>query len=151
MLEMLRINHHQGPTQIPKNENTIPSFNVMPDLSKSIDLYNGEQGPRSASIWLRQIQTTATLHQWPDVITFQTARTHLDGAAKHWFASRGITDWHSFKEAFHKSFIFETSKTELWKKMCERIQHSKESESLYFHEKVSMCMELGSFNCILRK
>ncbi|KAF2893324.1 hypothetical protein ILUMI_12848 [Ignelater luminosus] len=109
---MIRLqNQSQQPlTNMPHAgvKNKIPTFNIMPDLSKSIDCFNGERGPRTANNWMQQIQNTALLHHWPDKITFQTANSHLDEAAKH------------------RSSVFEESKIELWKKMCERIQCPKE-------------------------
>lgn len=59
-----------------RGQDTTRNFNVMPDLSKSIDVFNAENGPKQAKDWLKQLETTATLHDWPDSFTYETARSH---------------------------------------------------------------------------
>lgn len=144
MLNMLQQQQACYQIPIPKRENEILNYNIMPDLSKSIDYFDGEKGPAQASTWLKQIDTTATLHSWPEPFIFETARAHLKGAAHHWYLGKQdiIINWTTFKEAFKKTFVFERSKTECWETMRRRVQSSRESISTYFHEKVNLCKQL---------
>ncbi|KAK9711376.1 Retrotransposon gag protein [Popillia japonica] len=136
--------------QTPVNNDEIRNFNIMPDLSKSIETFNAEKGPKDAADWLRRLETTGRLHSWPDLettgrlhswpetIMFETARAHLVGAAKHWYQGRSkeLKDWNDFKTAFKKTFLLEKSKTELWKCMQSRRQQRTESIHSYFHESI---------------
>lgn len=139
MLRMLQLNNSQ------QAGNDVQNFNIMPDLSKTIEQFDGEKGPANAKLWLQQLENTALLHHWPDAFTYQTAQNNLRGAATYWFKSRcsKLTDWNSFKEAFKKTFLFERSKTECWQRMQSRMQLPKENVSVYFHSKVSLCEELN--------
>lgn len=74
ILSMLSL---QQQAQQPRSSSTIPSgssdvmnFNVMPDLSKSIDKFDGEEGPSAAKAWLQQLESTASLHHWPDAFAY---------------------------------------------------------------------------------
>ncbi|XP_018566986.2 uncharacterized protein LOC108907688 [Anoplophora glabripennis] len=122
----------------------VRNFHVMPDFSKTIEDFTGESGPQDAKLWLKQLETTANLHSWPQAFVFETARSHLCGAAKFWYRGRNdITDWTKFKTAFANTFLMSKSKTELWKEMQSRIQGIKENVSVYFHEKITLCRELN--------
>ncbi|KAK9717204.1 Retrotransposon gag protein [Popillia japonica] len=136
MLQMLQLNS--------PNSNEVPNFNVMPDLSKTIDDFDGEKGPSNAKLWLQKVINTATLHKWPDAFTYQTAQIHMTGAAKHWLNSRSteITNWKDLMDKFRGTFIFERSKAEFWTEMQQRTQNKTENVSSYFHEKVSLCRYL---------
>ncbi|KAK9685562.1 Zinc knuckle [Popillia japonica] len=145
MLEMLQISQQNQQQTVRVNSNQdIKNFNIMPDLSKTIDKFNGEMGPVVAKTWLRQIESTSLLHSWPDAFAYETARSNLEGAAKYWLKGRysTVTDWHTFKNAFKKTFIYEKSKSECWQRMQAHIQGVKENSSAYFHEKVALCQEL---------
>lgn len=126
------------------NDENLRNFHIMPDFSKTIADFSGEKGPQDAKMWLSQIKTTAQLHSWPDTFLFETARSHLCGAAKFWYQSRcdEVKDWSSFKNAFSKTFLLSKTKTELWKEMQSRAQGAKENISVYFHEKIALCKEL---------
>lgn len=142
LLSLLQISRQPTTTETATIDNSaatvqngngaIKNFHIMPDLSKSIDKFNGEKGPLSAKLWLQQVETTASLHEWPEPFIFQTAKTHLEGAAKFWFVSKSeeITDWNAFKTAFKKTFTFEASKTDLWRNMTERVQLPRENVAL---------------------
>lgn len=156
MLQMLQLQQQAQVQQnvaaagnlVTNNKNTpnaISNFNIMPDLSKTIDKFSGEQDSNEAKMWLQQIEGTALLHNWPDAFIFQTAKSNLDGAAKYWFMGRSseIIDWQSFRTAFRKTFIFTANKTEIWKKMQDRIQANGENVCIYFHSKVALCKNLG--------
>lgn len=130
---------------ITSQNDTSKNFSIMPDLSKSINDFNGENGVLKAKHWIEQIENTAMLHSWPESFTFETARIHLKGAAYHWFRGKGneILTWVDFKNAFKKTFLHEKSLTYSWKEMQSRVQAQKENISSYFHEKVRLCKELN--------
>ncbi|XP_050514992.1 uncharacterized protein LOC126890180 [Diabrotica virgifera virgifera] len=139
MLQMLQLQNSMSTISNP-----VPNFNIMPDLSKTIEKFNGEGDSSQAAVWLKQIESTAVLHNWPDAFIYQTAKSNLEGAAKFWFIGRNeeITDWSKFKTAFRKTFLFSQNKTDLWRKMQECTQNQNENVSIYFHMKVSLCKSL---------
>lgn len=96
-------------SQTPASEASgIQNYNVMPDLSKTIDDFDGEKGPVEAEEWLRQVRNAAQLHNWPAAFTYQTARSHLVGAAKYWLKGRkDITNWEQLMAAFNKTHFFQ--------------------------------------------
>lgn len=120
------------------------NFTIIPDLSKNVSDFDGEQGHHEAELWLEQVENTARIHQWPDAFTYEKARMHLKGAARYWFDSRQgeIVSWVTFKEAFENTFLWKESMTDLWKRMQQKVQGQKDSISLYFHEKVKLCRGL---------
>lgn len=124
--------------------NEIRNFSVMPDLSKTIDNFTGEKGPMKARNWLQQIEVKSRLHFWPAAFTFETAKSHLVGAAKYWYLGRVfcVTDWITFQQAFRETFVFDRSLISLWKEMSSRRQGFKENLSSYFHQKVTLCKQL---------
>ncbi|XP_050508984.1 uncharacterized protein LOC126886175 [Diabrotica virgifera virgifera] len=139
MLQMLQLQN-----SVSTISNPVPNFNIMPDLSKTIEKFNGEGDSSQAAVWLKQIESTAVLHNWPDAFIYQTAKSNLEGAAKFWFIGRNeeITDWSKFKTAFRKTFLFSQNKTDLWRKMQECTQNQNENISIYFHMKVYLCKSL---------
>jgi len=64
-------------------------------------------------------------------------RANLEGAARHWFTSRGIEKWADFERQFHKTFVGVVMMGEHWKEMSQRVQ------SEYYHEKVFLCRQIG--------
>lgn len=127
-----------------KNENNSQTYSIIPDFSKSISVFNGEN-LTSSKVWLEAIESSAALHNWPESFMLETARTHLMGAAQFWYEGRrqNLTSWKDFKQEFTKTFIPERNITALWKTMQSRMQTSKESISYYFHEKISLCKQLN--------
>ncbi|KAJ8929200.1 hypothetical protein NQ314_018149 [Rhamnusium bicolor] len=140
MLKLLQINSSPDSARTDTSSD-VKNYNVMPDLSKSIDNFNGEGDPHFAVAWLRQLKNTANLHSWPDAFTLQTAQCHLVGAAKYWLNGRSseISNWSEFEAAFRKTFIFEESKNDSWTRMQKRTQRQNENISVYFHEKLALC------------
>ncbi|GJQ88198.1 hypothetical protein Trydic_g13190 [Trypoxylus dichotomus] len=98
------------------NNNITPTnatnVTMVPDLLKTIDQFDGEKDGK--------------------------------GAANFWLRSRvaEITNLKKFVEAFQRTFVYEGSKTALWKRMQDRTQQMKENFSPYFHERVSLCKAL---------
>ncbi|KAL1430178.1 hypothetical protein MTO96_015344 [Rhipicephalus appendiculatus] len=87
----------------------------------------------------------AVLHGWPDSFRLENARLHMKGPARFWLQARvdDLTTWEDFKIAFKKTFVGQTSTTEKWKQMQERVQMKGESITAYFLEKTLLCKELG--------
>ncbi|KAJ3655859.1 hypothetical protein Zmor_014969 [Zophobas morio] len=131
----------QGSTR--GNSGGLPNYQVMPDFSKSVEKFDGEDLSRSGP-WLKKISATARLHHWPSEFTFETARTQLVGPARLWYESKRerIRSWEEFELAFRSTFVREHSQTQLWKAMSSRVQSAQESTNLYFHDKVRLCSAL---------
>lgn len=95
-------------------------------------------------MWLKQLETTANLHRWTQVIAFETTRSHLTRAAKNWYLANidSIYDWQSFRCAFANTFMLEKSLTEKWQEMQKRLQLFEENTKEYFFDKVRLCKAL---------
>ncbi|KAK9693088.1 hypothetical protein QE152_g34437 [Popillia japonica] len=143
--QLMKNQEHNSTT--PVRDNNIRNFNIMPDLSKSIDNFAGEGSPKLAIKWLEQLKSTAALHSWLEPFTLQTARSHLVGAAKHWLeGKREFYDWNEFEQAFRKTFVFENkkeNKNDLWNHMQNRTQAKEENICIYYQEKVALCKSLN--------
>ena len=55
------------------------------DLSHNIDNFTGLEVVVKAKAWLKQLESTATLHRWTEDVAFERARAHLEQAARTWF------------------------------------------------------------------
>ncbi|CAB0036791.1 unnamed protein product [Trichogramma brassicae] len=116
------------------------AYHIVPDLSKDIRVFNGEESNAAAKEWLRGISSRRELHHWPDSYAYETARSHLRGGARHWLErKKNVSNWTSFKAAFTKTFIGVDSLTDAWTRMSARIQQKGEKISTYFHEKMKLC------------
>ncbi|KAK9739173.1 Zinc knuckle [Popillia japonica] len=113
--------------QLLNNQSNVKSYNVMPDFSKTISVFNGEDLSK-AKAWLNEIETTARLHDWPSAFMLETAKNHLTSAARHWYEARkaDIGTWVTFRDEFKKTFIHERNLTTLWKQMTVRVQGASE-------------------------
>ncbi|KAJ8915909.1 hypothetical protein NQ315_015524 [Exocentrus adspersus] len=142
MLTMLQQNQTSNQNSSSNCNDRVSNFNIMPDFSKTIENFDGKDS-MMAKRWLTKLETTARLHSWPDAFIFETATSHLTGAAKFWLVGRydEITDWMTFKKAFTNTFIVAESMTDLWKTMYECVQKNKDV-GMYFHEKVALCKRL---------
>jgi hypothetical protein len=119
------------------------SYHVVPDFSKSIRAFSGENLSDSQT-WLKGLSATAALHHWPDEYKLEAARTSLRGPAREWYEGRidTIRTWADFEDAFRRTFVHETTHTQRWKAMTARIQGAKESVHAYFLEKAKLCRQL---------
>lgn len=136
--------------QIAQQNRGESKYHILPDLTKGFYTFNGEwkpDKPNEAKDWLDSLKSMALLHKWPEAYSLETARTHLSGAARHWFETRktDIVGWEDFQYHFKKTFVRQESITHLWKQMTARIQTANENISLYFHEKVNLCKRLDLF------
>lgn len=120
-------------------------YNILPDLSHNIQDFDGLSGPSSATVWIRQLESTATLHRWTEAVAFETARSHLTKAAKNWYLANldVIKDWASFRTAFNNTFIIEKSLTERWQEMQARNQKPNEDSREYYFDKIRLCKALN--------
>ncbi|KAF2890188.1 hypothetical protein ILUMI_15985 [Ignelater luminosus] len=141
-----RISTERMVLEVIKTKHDTEKFHIMPDLSKSIENYDGEieKGPTAAKVWLEKLVSSATLHSWPPEFILESAKTHLIGAAKSWYNSNipELNTWENFKDRFEKTFCMEASLTDKWNRMVKRIQRSGESLSIYFHDKYGLCKTL---------
>ncbi|GJQ70927.1 hypothetical protein Trydic_g844 [Trypoxylus dichotomus] len=118
------LQQNQALMQMMSNQSNSNCYNIMPDFSKTIAAFNGNNLSQSKT-WLANIETTAQLHRWPAAFKLETAKNRLEGAARHC-----------------STFIHEKNLTTLWQQMCSRVQQPKEELNVYFHEKIKLCQEL---------
>jgi len=133
LMELLKLQQNK-----PLNDITI-----APDLNKSIPTFNGLSTGYQALDWLRTVNGVANLHRWPDNFKLQSVRANLEGAARHWYASRDIENWLDFERQFHKTFVGTVMTGDRWKEMTRRVQVRNENIHEYFHEKVHLCKLVG--------
>jgi hypothetical protein len=133
LMELLKLQQNK-----PLNDITI-----APDLNKAIPTFDGSNTGYQALDWLRTVNGVANLHRWPDNFKLQSVRANLEGAARHWYASRDIENWLDFEKQFHKTFVGTVMTGDRWKEMSRRIQVRNENIHEYFHEKVHLCKMVG--------
>jgi hypothetical protein len=125
----------------------VPSmdYQIMPDLTKGIGTFSGDGHGMSGTEWLRQLESVANLHKWPEAFKLESARTHLVGAAHHWFAGGGddVTTWASFCTNFRATFSTSAGLPLKWRRLTELIQRKGENTHEYFHQKVRYCRDLN--------
>lgn len=46
---------------------------------------------------IHTVNGVENLHRWPDNFILQSVRANLEGAARHWVASREIENWSDFE------------------------------------------------------
>lgn len=121
------------------------NYNIMPDLTKQIETFNGETSGSAAREWLECLTGMQRLHHWPDTFALEIARMQLIGGAKDWFRThkQDLVTWAQFRIAFQRTFVTTESHAVRWKKMVERVQRKEEVVSTYFHAKVKLCKNLG--------
>ncbi|GJQ74938.1 hypothetical protein Trydic_g9566 [Trypoxylus dichotomus] len=136
------LQQNQSLMQMMSNQSNNNCYNIMPDFSKTIAAFNGDNLSQSKT-WLANIETTAQLHRWPPAFKLQTAKNRL-GAARHWYEARvhKMSNWNYFWREFSSTFIHEKNVTTLWQQICSRVQQPKEELNVYFHEKIKLCQEL---------
>lgn len=122
---------------------SIPTYHVIPDLSKNIELFSDDGGVR-AKEWIENLEAMKRLHQWPDEYLFEAARQHLRGGARDWerCRRRELRTWADFRRAFRETFIVRDDISTRWARMKARVQEKDEALSAYFHAKVKLCSAL---------
>ncbi|XP_040074772.1 uncharacterized protein LOC120846931 [Ixodes scapularis] len=131
----------------------VPTFQVMPDLSKNISNFDGGEDAAAARDWMENLKRTATLHKWPTAFLLETAKSHLTGAAKDWLRSRHaeIASWEDLEYQFRRTLVSQTRAAERWRRMQHRVQQQNESTIAYFHSKIRLCGEENLDFCDTRE
>ncbi|GJQ88003.1 hypothetical protein Trydic_g12929 [Trypoxylus dichotomus] len=81
------LQQNQSLMQMMSNQSNSNCYNIMPDFSKTIAAFNGDNLSQSKT-WLANIETAAQLHRWPPAFKSETAKNRLEGAARHWYEAR---------------------------------------------------------------
>lgn len=118
---------------------------VIPNQEHIIPMFTGESGDTDAATeWVNALKTVAHLNGWPDTYTLEAGRSHLGGAARHWYLSHmtELDTMNTFITSFEMMFTSQDSITETWKKLDERVQQRGETVYAYFHDKVRMYRRL---------
>jgi len=126
-----------------RNDPPVPS--VVPNHEQIMPMFTGESGDTDAATeWVNALKTVALLNGWPDSYTLEAGRSHLGGAARHWYLSHmaELNTMDNFITSFEMMFTSQESITETWRKMDERVQQRGETVFAYFHDKVRMCRRL---------
>uniref|UniRef100_A0ABD2WDN4 Retrotransposon gag domain-containing protein n=1 Tax=Trichogramma kaykai TaxID=54128 RepID=A0ABD2WDN4_9HYME len=102
---LLQLSETVTATQAGRSAAPVPAaqnFQVMPDLTKNIQNFTGNESVAEAREWLENIQSMCTLHHWPEEFALETVRMHLIQGARDWFlARRRILDtWTKFPDKF---------------------------------------------------
>lgn len=119
---------------------------MISNYSQTIPMFNGETGDTDLGTeWLNALKAATILNGWTGMSSLEAARSHLKGAAKHWYLSRmaELNTFEKFNTAFESMFTCKENITKSWKKMNERVQRNDETVFTYFHEKVRLCRRLG--------
>ena len=69
-----RVNTNQG---VPTNY-----YNVLPDLSHNIEKFDGLRGASTARAWIKQLESTATMHRLTEAVAFETTRRNINKGCK---------------------------------------------------------------------
>jgi len=57
----------------------------MPDFHETLSNFIGTESYIKASNWIKGINSTADLHNWPDSFKLEIIRTKLKGDAHNWY------------------------------------------------------------------
>ncbi|KAK9687855.1 hypothetical protein QE152_g35967 [Popillia japonica] len=60
------------------------TYQIMPDLSKSIPTFDGEGDSTKAQEWLARLEAMQQLHHWTDSLVLEAAKANLGGGAVYW-------------------------------------------------------------------
>jgi len=147
MLEQNRLREQQMEQIITKlmcNQRTTTPM-MLPNLTKTIPMFNGETGDTDAAAeWLNALKTAAQLNGWPDESTLEARSSYLEGAARNWYLSHmgELNTFEKFAISFEAMFMAPEGVTETWRRMYERVQQKNETVFAYFHDKVRMFRRL---------
>ncbi|KAK4871450.1 hypothetical protein RN001_016468 [Aquatica leii] len=105
--------------RIIENQQDQPKQQLTPIFNNMIRDFNGEVHHVEAVDWLEQLKSSASINNWSDQWLLETARLHLTGAARSWYATRrvNIHNFGDFERAFRRTFVDVFSTTEKWEKM----------------------------------
>ena len=130
------------------NNNTMltsQNFQAIPDLTKSIQLFTGNESSSQAREWLSNIKSMILLHGWTGNFALEIARKNLTLGAAQWFRTRRaeLTNWNAFNIAFRNTFIRDDGTIARWKKMVKRVQQRAEPLQQYILSKETLCRDLN--------
>lgn len=136
-------------TSSPSVQSNISNgYYVMPDFHETLSNFIGTESNTEASNWIKSLNSTADLHNWPDSFKLEIIRTKFKGAAHNWYLGRTFPDWDQFEKQFRETFIgTQTSIVERTKLLIARHQRKSETIIEYFHDKARMCRELELSFC----
>ena len=133
-------------SQAPNNTMPTPqNFQSIPDLTKSIQLFTGNESSSQAREWLSNIESMILLHGWPGNFALDIARSNLTLGAAQWFCTRRaeLTNWNAFNTTFRNTFIRDDGTIARWKKMVERVQQRAEPLQQYILSEETLCRDLN--------
>lgn len=131
-----------------RSSNEFPKTTTVPSFSQTVPTFSGETGDTDLAIeWINALKTASLLNRWSKTCTLKAARSHIEGAAKHWYLSHmsEMNTCEKFITSFEIMFTGKENLTESLKKMKERVQKESEPVFTYFHEKVRLCRRLGLY------
>jgi len=120
-----------------------PVYRVVPDLSRAMTTFTGDESPLQAEDWLEEIRGMTTLNRWPFEYVLQYVRMHLTGPAKDWFTGRDFSDWKELERKFRLVFVREACAADREDEMSARKQGSIETLISYIQPKLRMCRGIG--------
>jgi len=89
-------------------------FRVLPDLDKTVGVFNGRESTHASADWLMSVEGIANLNCWPFAYRLQFVRGNVQGAVKDWFVGRTFKDWQDFRTQFNATFIRAVRMSDRW-------------------------------------
>jgi len=120
-----------------------PEYRVVPDLSRAMTTFAGDETPLQAEDWIEEIKGMTALNRWPFDYVLQYVRMHLTGPAKDWFAGRDFSDWRELERKFRLVFVRDACAADLENEMRARKQRPNETLISYMQPKLRMCRGIG--------
>jgi hypothetical protein len=80
-------------------------YRVVPDLSRAVSIFSGEETPLQAEDWLEEVKGMVMVKTWPFRYVLQFVRIHATGPARDWYAGREFDDWDMFERKFRLTFV----------------------------------------------
>lgn len=115
---------------------------MLPDLNKSIKVFDGCEPVNEADDWIQTVDGMANLNCWPLAFRMQFVRSYITGAARSWFTGRDFKDWKVFIQKFRNTFVPQLRTADKWEAMQKRRQIFDEHIMVYFQEKARLCRGL---------
>lgn len=116
-----------------------PEYRVVPDLSRAMTKFTGDESPLQAEDWLEEIRGMTTLNRWPFEYVLQYVRMHLTDPAKDWFTGREFSNWGELEQKFRLVFVRDACAADREDEMRARKQGSTETLISYIQPKLRMC------------
>ncbi|KAL4096627.1 hypothetical protein QTP88_021546 [Uroleucon formosanum] len=118
-------------------------YRVLPDLNKSIKVFDGCEPVYEADDWIQTVEGMANLNCWPLAFRMQFVRSYITGVARSWFTGRDFKDWDDFIQKFRNTFVRQLRTADKWEAMQKRRQIFDEHIMVYFQEKARLCRGLS--------